>query len=292
MAMRTHGPLGLGAVRNVWSMGSGRVRPLKRTLLLDGDIFIYQIASRMEQAFDWGDGQWSLYADQHEAEGRLRDYIEGLSQSLEADAVIIAIKDKENWRRSVLPTYKANREGVREPMLRQPLMAFLSENYKVYSRPTLEGDDVLGILSTGRIVLGEKVVVSIDKDMKTIPGFHYNPNHSDDGIVTVDPVAADLAHLKQTLMGDATDGYSGCPGIGPKRAEIILNAALDDYLREFPEPQSIAHACWPAVVATYAKAGLGPDVALTMARVARICRASDYDFKKKEVILWQPPNTA
>lgn len=243
----------------------------------------------MEQAFDWGDGQWSLYADQTEAEGRLRDYISGLHSALEADEVIIAIKDKENWRRSVLPSYKANRADVREPMLRKPLMDYLSSNYHVYSRPTLEGDDVLGILATARIVRGEKVVVSIDKDMKTIPGLHYNPTKADDGIVTVDPIAADLMHMKQSLMGDVTDGYSGCPGIGPKRADVILNEAMDEYLRDFPEPLSVAHACWPAVVRAYQKAGLSVEVALTMARVARICRASDYDFKKKEVILWHPP---
>ena len=29
--------------------------------------------------------------------------------------------------------------------------------------------------------------------------------------------------------------------------------------------------------------------AIIQARVARIYRASDYDFKKKEVILWSPP---
>jgi len=265
---------------------------VKRTLLLDGDIFIYQIASRMEMPIDWGDGQWTLHADQREAEGRLRDYIEGLRQSLEADAVVIAIKDKENWRRSVLPTYKANRDGVREPIIRKPLMEWMATEYKVYSRPTLEGDDVLGILATARLIKGEKVIVSVDKDMKSIPGLVYNPNHSEDGIVSIDPLAADRWHLRQTLMGDATDGYSGCPGIGPKKADLILDAAINDYLERFPDASgSIYDACWPAVVRAYEKAGLSAEVALTMARVARICRVTDYDFKKKEVVLWTPPSS-
>ena len=45
---------------------------------------------------------------------------------------------------------------------------------------------------------------------------------------------------------------------------------------------------WAAVVATYEKAKLSEGDALTQARVARILRASDYDFKRKEPILWQP----
>jgi hypothetical protein len=34
---------------------------------------------------------------------------------------------------------------------------------------------------------------------------------------------ADRFHMIQTLTGDVTDGYPGCPGIGPVKAEQILN---------------------------------------------------------------------
>ena len=43
------------------------------------------------------------------------------------------------------------------------------------------------------------------------------------------------------------------------------------------------------VLAAYEKAGLGPDYALTMARLARILREGEYDFDKEEVKLWIPP---
>jgi DNA polymerase-1 len=42
------------------------------------------------------------------------------------------------------------------------------------------------------------------------------------------------------------------------------------------------------VVALYARYGLTEDDALVQARVARICRASDYDFKDRKVIHWTP----
>ena len=39
---------------------------------------------------------------------------------------------------------------------------------------------------------------------------------------------------------------------------------------------------------SYEKAGFGEEEALTQARVARICRAEDYDLETKKVILWEP----
>ena len=74
-------------------------------------------------------------------------------------------------------------------------------------------------------------------------------------------------------MGDATDGYSGCPGIGPKTAEKVLEQGCD----------------WATVVGCFKAKGLSEEAALIQARVARICHAKDYDFEKKEVILWNPP---
>jgi DNA polymerase-1 len=149
----------------------------------------------------------------------------------------------------------------------------------VFQRPSLEGDDVLGILATHpALVKGDRIVVSIDKDMNTIPGLHLNYGHArgsedwEQHIRVVTEEMADRYHLYQTLTGDSTDGYPGCPGIGPVKAERIL--------AESPT--------WSAVVKAYKDAGLGQAVALQNARVARICRHTDYDFKKKEVVLWHP----
>lgn len=82
----------------------------------------------------------------------------------------------------------------------------------------------------------------------------------------------------QVLTGDPTDGYKGCPGIGPKRAEKILEGVnvLDE------------KEAWRAVVGAYASKGLTEEEALQQARVARILRHTDYDLEKEEVILWEP----
>jgi DNA polymerase-1 len=255
-----------------------------RTLLIDADIFIFRVASSQETPIDWGNGIHTLHADEQSAKSDFDSYMDRLRDELKGDRLVLAMKDKENWRRTVLPTYKANRQGLREPLIRGAMMEYARSKYDVFSRPTLEGDDILGILATSRVIVkGEKIIVSIDKDMKTIPGLSYNPDKSELGIVETSEAEADYRHMFQTLTGDATDGYSGCPGVGPKKAQEILTPIDNGLLGPG------ANWMWPAVLAAYAKAKLSPEVALQMARVARICRVTDYDFKRKEVILWQPP---
>ena len=118
---------------------------------------------------------------------------------------------------------------------------------------------------------------SIDKDMRTVPGLHFRMCRAGEEVVEVSEEEADHTHLMQTLTGDRTDGYPGCPGVGPVSAARILSA-------EFAPGETP----WDAVVAAYEKKGLTEADALMNARVARICRVADYDFKKKEVILWNP----
>jgi len=246
-----------------------------RIALIDADVNAFQAAVVNEKSTDWGDGIWTVHAFEEEVEKSFRDSIDRIVDATGADKVILAFSDDDrsaNWRLNVLPTYKATRAGQRSPMLRKYITSWARENYETFTKPTLEGDDVLGILAT-RKSKDEMVICTIDKDLKTVPGFHYNFGKKE--LFEVDEITADYWHLYQTLVGDATDNYAGCPGIGPVAARRILD--------EDPT--------WGAVVRTYKKAGLGEEEALVQARVARICRASDYNFKTKEVKLWLPNNS-
>ena len=75
------------------------------------------------------------------------------------------------------------------------------------------------------------------------------------------------------MAGDQTDGYSGCPSIGIKRATTIF------------ENKGYS---WKAVIETFEEKGLTEEDALLNARLARILTADDYDFKRKEPIPWTP----
>ena len=151
--------------------------------------------------------------------------------------------------------------------------------YKLYEKPTLEADDVIGILATtDKIIKGDKVVWSMDKDFKTIPcKFHRAKPDGKSVSQIVSPEEADWWFMYQTLIGDTVDGYYGCKRIGEKKAKKLLGGIGEKSLKEM----------WEIVQATYEKCGSNKEDALLNARMARILHFEDYDFKKKEVKLWK-----
>lgn len=256
-----------------------------RTILFDGDVAAYQFGFAHEKPIEWHDGLWTLHASGPEAEQGIDNFLAGLMIDLEGDKLIVVLSDDNdgaNWRYALAADYKATRKGKRKPMLHPHLRQYMKDKYNVIQRPTLEGDDTLGIIMTSsKIIKGEKICVSIDKDMRTIPGLHYNTQKPKDGIIAVTEAEADYCHMMQTLTGDIVDNYPGLKGCGPVRAARILHGGgIQDADGKV--------SWWVAVVRAYEKAGFGVEEALRQARIARILRNTDYDFKTREVILWTP----
>ena len=246
----------------------------KLTALVDGDIYIFKAAAVVEKAVNWGGDLWTLHANLSDAQEIIEEKLESIKTETGADKLIVALSDITNFRYSVYPLYKSNRKDKRPPLLREVLKQWMLETYETFLRPGLEADDVLGILGTSTVIVkGKKIVVSEDKDLKTIPGRLYNTRSKE--FTEVSEADADRQHMIQTLTGDASDGYPGCPGVGEVGAERLLKDVTGQDL-------------WPTVVKAYEKAGLTEQDALIQAQIARICRKEDYDFKKKEVILWKP----
>lgn len=257
---------------------------MSRILLIDADVLAYKSAAKVEQATEWEPGYWTWHCDEGLVKIAIEEELESLRESLKADDIKLCLTDSAgNFRKSVLPSYKSNRSGVKKPLVLMSIREWLIEHHQAYLKPTLEGDDVMGILATWKGLKGEKIIVSIDKDMKTVPGLYYRDPEA--GVVEISEDEADYWHFFQTLTGDVTDGYVGCPGVGPKKAHIIL----EPYADTFDRPKLFDRkGAWEAVLKAYDKAGLSESDAIQQARVARILRAEDYDFKKKEPRLWQP----
>lgn len=275
-------------------------------LLLDADIFCFQTASSVEQEIHWGDDLWTLHSDLAEAKAKVDDTVQYLKRKLDASEVILCFTDGENFRKKVYPAYKDNRKGVRKPLAYKELVAYCKETYETFTRPNLEADDVMGILATWpKFRPGmKKVIVSEDKDLKTIAGaWLFNPKKDDEPVFN-EPEEAFRYFLEQTLTGDTTDGYPGCPGIGADTAkELLANPyGWEQYEHVFKSgprkgesemkwrKREVA-SVWEAIVDQFVKAGLNEAAALQQARCARILHASDYNFKLKEPKLWLPPNS-
>lgn len=258
-----------------------------RTVIVDGDVIVYKVAEAVADSFEVQTEEQDEYiyrnigwASKAQAQEVLDNMINDICNDCNADKVCICLSDmNSNFRKQLNPSYKANRKAIK-PILYEYLRKYMAASgYVVYERPSLEADDVIGILATSsNIIKGDKVVWSLDKDFKTIPcKFHRAGVNGKDKSELITKEEADWWFMYQTLVGDPVDGYSGCKGVGDKTAKKILGDVGTHTLSEM----------WKLVVETYKKFGLTEEEALLNARMARILRVDDYDFKNKEVKLWQ-----
>jgi DNA polymerase-1 len=278
---------------------------MKTVLLLDGDIFAFQAAAAAEVEIDFGESPTMTYlaTNASHAIHHAREKIATIQESLGADEVVFFLTDTLNWRKLYVdPNYKSNRKKVRKPLGLLTVRETLFNYYNSEIEPTLEADDLMGIRATDPEYFKgwRKVIVSIDKDMRTIPSVVYNPDN-DFKPKTISRKQADLWFFTQALAGDPTDGYKGCKGIGTDRAteylrnmlgvrpyEHTFKSGVRKGLVEIRHETVTMDSMWDILTSLYTKAGMSSDDALMNTRCARILRHGEYDFKTKKVTLWSP----
>lgn len=243
------------------------------TLLIDADVLAYQSAFTAQANIQWEEELWTVHTDLSLAKNWIVERLEMFKRKTDADDFILAISDKNNFRRKLNPQYKANRRSKFAPIGLSPIRDWMAEEYGTVTYPNLEADDVLSILATERPNRNDKrIIVSIDKDFKSVPCNFYDFNR--DEMHDVSTEDADKYHLMQTIAGDPVDGYKGVPGIGTVRAERMLD---ND------------GATWNTVMAAYTKAGLTEHDALMNAWMAYLMRNVNYNHKRKQIKnLWMP----
>ena len=237
-------------------------------LLIDCDYIVYKCCAAAETELDFGDDVivvTSKFSDAYKCVQRDIDKIK--REFPFYDEIILFFTSPNNFRKKILPEYKGHRNR-KKPCGFKRVINQLKKDYKVIVKDTLEADDTMGIYATK---YPGNIIVSPDKDMKQIPGKLYNFDET----VDITPEEGARWHLIQTMSGDNTDGYSGVPGIGIKRAEKIF---------------SEKGYTWQAVVDTFEEKGMTEADALINARLARILTINDYDEAKKEPILWTAPS--
>jgi 5'-3' exonuclease len=96
------------------------------------------------------------------------------------------------------------------------LMKFIKENYMSLLFEDLEADDIVAVLQDENTY-----IISQDKDLKQVPGFHYNFGNNTIEEVTKDQSMYNL--MFQMIKGDTTDNIAGIPGAGEKKAITVLS---------------------------------------------------------------------
>lgn len=142
------------------------------------------------------------------------------------------------FRHEAYEHYKAQREETPEDIRKAvPIIKSIIEAYniKIVEIPGYEADDVIGTLAK----LAEKesfdvYMMTPDKDYGQLTSDHiyiYKPKFIGSGFDVLDAKAVmekyELSYPCQMidllgLMGDASDNIPGCPGVGPKTAQKLL----------------------------------------------------------------------
>jgi DNA polymerase-1 len=253
-------------------------------LLIDGDGLLYGSTLAAEFETRWDADNHVLACNFEEAKEAFENQMRRIQEACGSKSCRIAFTGSSHsvFRIDIWPAYKASRANNRKPLAFSRLRDWACDTYPCHMVEGLEADDILGIWHT-KDPKEDTIIVSDDKDMKTLPGKLYRREKGVWQLQTINPTEADHFWMMQTLTGDVTDGYPGLPGVGPARAQKILNPSTDGAF----EPLTIKEL-WPFVVAAYEKAGLTEDDALIQARCARILRTEDWDSANKKVILWNP----
>ena len=150
----------------------------------------------------------------------------------------VAFDHGKTFRHEAFPPYKAQRQETPEdiklsvPYIKQVLEAM---NIPVLQADGFEADDVIGTLATeaGRQGI-DTYMLTPDKDYDQLIGPNvkmFRPRHGGGyDVIGEKEVAAKygIASASQVvdllaLMGDASDNYPGCPGVGEKTAVKLIN---------------------------------------------------------------------
>lgn len=274
-------------------------------LLIDADIVAYQAAVIGQSSGSWDDSEHHVFGflSKEKAIEHIERYISKVKAKASEDAeVIMCLSGKENWRDGLVDYYKGNRLYGLRPIGLGELKDYIMANYPSARVDNLEADDLMGIYATDPEYRPEclKVIVSEDKDLQTIPSYVLNPE-KDEKPRLISKAEADAFHLAQTLAGDVTDGYAGCPNVGMGTAQSLVAEPYwkEPYIHTFKSGKRKGESeqrfkttpltdPWEAVVRMYEHYGLNERVAIENGRLARILRHGEYDFETKEVALWEP----
>lgn len=131
----------------------------------------------------------------------------------------VYISGEDNFRKKIeYPVvYKGNRVEPK-PHYYHEMRKYLIELHDAIVVDGMESDDMLSIRQ--RELKGESIICSIDKDLKQVPGYHFNIDTKE--IVKINALEGFRSFGKQMLMGDRTDNIIGLTGYGEVKATKTL----------------------------------------------------------------------
>ena len=243
------------------------------TLLIDADWLIYNSCCACEEDTRWTEHEHTLHSDERDIMNLIDSRID-VFKTIAGDKhdIVMCFTSYPTFRHEIFPEYKIHRIGKRKPLALRSVINNCKKIYDCVSYPNLEGDDVLGLLATNG-QYENPIIVSVDKDMRTIPCKLIAAEE----VEHITEKKANRHWFEMSIAGDSTDGIVGVKGTGMVTATKLLADTPDTI-----------DALWSKVAETYTKKGYTLADAILNARLTRILREGDYDYNTGTLKLWNP----
>lgn len=215
-----------------WQRGRLDVMTTNLVPLIDADIIVYRcgFAIKDEEPLEYALHTVKVVVD------TIRE------KFYDAPTSKLYLTGSGNYRNTVAVTrpYKGNRDKLNKPFYYEQIRDYLRDVQGAILVDDMEADDALG-MEQWKHKDKSTVICSIDKDLRCIPGWHYNFVKDELDYVTL--ADANKNFWRQVIMGDPTDNIQGLPRYGAKAASKIIDSTdgtwTDMYARVLREYEAV-----------------------------------------------------
>jgi len=187
----------------------GMKRTNKVIGLIDGDVLIYRAINKSEK-------------DNIKPNDAFDIVLEAIKRETACQEYSLHVSGKGNFRKEIkqpYTVYKGKRKD--KPPQFRALKDYIIEKYKPIMHDGLEADDTISIEANEYIKQNQLyMLITIDKDLKTIGGLFYNLMYNN--LIAVSTIDAIEFFHEQLLTGDTVDNIPGIEGVGKVKAGRIL----------------------------------------------------------------------
>jgi 5'-3' exonuclease len=229
-------------------------------ILIDGDMLVYRVGFACDEE------------SEDVAVRTLDNYLSEMVMDLSEHYTsrVVYLTGKGNFRDEVATTqpYKGNRDNKRVPVHKNLLRDYMVSEWNAQVVNGMEADDAIAIKATE--LDHDVIICSLDKDFKQIPCRMYDYTKKNLNAFNSDDAMRWL--YKQALMGDRVDNIPGIHGIGPKKADKIIDPCTTEW------------ECYSTCLTHYWDNELDEDRLLESLQLLYLLRSPDDKYEKPSEI--------
>jgi hypothetical protein len=171
----------------------------------------------------------------------IEDKLDEITTTLPNIGYRLYLEGRNNFRKELRSEYKAKRKESKKPAHLSEMFKHFYKNVDTFAFEGLEADDAISIDAAYLRSIGQPyIIVSIDRDLNMVPGWHYMPfnwrgknNFGKARLFYISEAHAHAFFMKNLVITRSKDGLKGLPGYGEKCTEC------QNLLYEVPEGKTL-----------------------------------------------------